>query len=60
MKSIEFPQPTKNSIVICLKCYRRWTACRPQETLLKDLECPKCGKGFVIETGEVLNAKKKD
>jgi hypothetical protein len=25
-------------------------------TLLKDLECPQCGKqGYVIETGEIIN-----
>lgn len=41
--------------VVCLKCLKRWIAVRPEETLLKDLECPECGNiGFVIETGEVI------
>lgn len=48
--------PHKVSEVICINCKYRWIAVRPNETLLKDLECPWCGKqGFVIETGEVIN-----
>ena len=44
------------SEVICVKCTYRWLAVRPITTLLKDLECPWCGKqGFVIETGEIIN-----
>jgi Zn finger protein HypA/HybF involved in hydrogenase expression len=44
------------SEVVCLKCLKRWMAVRSEETLLKDLECPKCGEiGFAIETGEVIN-----
>ncbi len=44
------------SEVVCLKCLKRWIAVRPEETLLKDLECPQCGEiGFAIETGEVIN-----
>lgn len=42
------------SEVICVSCYKRWIAVRPTATLLKDLECPKCGQGFVIETGQVI------
>lgn len=46
-------KPHKVSEVICIKCAYRWLAVRPVGTLLKDLECPNCGKqGFVIETGE--------
>ena len=41
--------------VICIKCYKRWIAVRPVNTKLKDLECPHCGKGYVIETGEIIN-----
>ena len=49
----------KVSEVICVKCAYRWLATRPVVTLLKDLECPWCGKqGFVIETGEIINEKK--
>lgn len=45
----------KVSEVICVKCARRWIAVRPVATKLKDLECSKCGAGFVIETGEEIN-----
>ena len=51
--------PRRVSEVICVKCTYRWLAVRPVTTLLKDLECPWCGKqGFVIETGEVINENK--
>lgn len=54
--SIEENMPHKVSEVICINCKHRWIAVRPTNTLLKSLECPKCGKqGFVIETGEVIN-----
>lgn len=47
--------PHKVSEVICVSCKKRWIAVRPQQTRLKDMECPKCRKaGFVIETGEEL------
>lgn len=42
------------SEVICVKCYERWIAVRPSQTLLKDLECSNCGHGYVIETGEEI------
>jgi len=45
-------KPHKMSIVICLKCYRRWAAVRPETTRLVELECEECGSGYVIETGE--------
>lgn len=44
--------PHKTSVVICLKCYRRWVAVRPTTVLLKELECAEYGAGYVIETGE--------
>jgi predicted nucleic-acid-binding Zn-ribbon protein len=47
-------KPHKFSMVICLKCYKRWVAVRPEETRLVELECAKCGQGFVIETGEEI------
>ena len=46
--------PHMVSKVICLKCYKRWIAVRPTHTLLESLECPNCGAGYVIETGQVL------
>ena len=49
---IEKNLPHKNSIVICLKCLKRWVAVRPIHTLLVELECAICGQGYVIETGE--------
>lgn len=52
---IEAKNEHKVSEVVCLKCHSRWIAVRPAETLLKELECPKCGfSGYVIETGETI------
>jgi len=56
---IEKNKPHKVSKVVCLKCLYMWLAVRPEETLLTDLECPNldCGcQGYVIETGEIINA----
>jgi hypothetical protein len=51
---IEANQPHKVSEVICILCKHRWLAVRPVEVKLKDLWC-RCGvKGFVIETGEII------
>ena len=52
---IDFPYPHKVSEVICVKCGRRWLCVRPYDTLLKDIECPDCGAGYVVETGEVMD-----
>lgn len=48
--------PHAVSEVICVKCGHRWVSVRPEITLLKQLECPNCGKGFVVETGQPLDA----
>lgn len=40
------------SEVICIKCFKRWIAVRPEATKLRDLECENCGAGYVIESGE--------
>ena len=48
-------KPHKVSEVICINCKYRWIAVRPIGTLLKDIECPNCGNGYVIETGETIN-----
>lgn len=46
----------KVSMVICLRCFKRWIAVRPVGTQLVNLECPNCElPGFVIETGEELD-----
>lgn len=42
------------SEVICVRCCKRWISVRPKETLLKHLECPNCGEGAVIETGQPI------
>ena len=48
----------KVSEVICLCCLHRWTAARPVQTRLADLECPECKtQGAVIETGETMTAE---
>lgn len=56
MKTVDINtnEPHKLSEVICVKCGNRWLAVRPTETRLKALECKSCGRGFVIETGEVI------
>ena len=51
---IEEKQSHKVSEVICVKCGKRWIAVRPKTTILKELECSNCGRGYVIETGEEL------
>ena len=51
---IEEKQSHKVSEVICVKCGKRWIAVRPKTTMLKEVECSNCGRGYVIETGEEL------
>ena len=49
-------EPHEVSEVICVKCGKRWISVRQVETLLKDIDCPNCGKGYVIKTGQDLDA----
>ena len=56
IESIDSRKPHTISEVICVKCGKRWIAVRPQGTLLKKLECENCGAGYVIETGQDLEA----
>lgn len=43
---------------ICVSCLHRWIEVRPEGTLLKDLECPKCRKiGYVIATGQEIESE---
>ena len=52
---IEENEPHCVCEVVDLKCQHRWIAVFPEKTLLKQLECPKCGSvGFVIKTGQDL------
>lgn len=51
---IDANMPHKVSEVICVKCGSRWLAVRPIVCKLKDLVCKQCGRGYVIETGEVI------
>lgn len=47
--------PHRVSMVICLKCYKRFISVRPCKTKLVDLQCPQCEQqGYVIETGQIL------
>ena len=46
--------------LMCLKCLSRWIGVYPQKVLLKDIEC-KCGAiGYVIKTGQTLEAESED
>lgn len=49
---IETNKPHVVSEVICVKCLKRWICVRPESVLLIDLECPNCGQGYVINTGQ--------
>ena len=49
--------PHTVSEVICVKCGFRWIAVRPSSVLLKELECKNCGVGYVIETGQTIDAE---
>ena len=53
VKNIDDARPHKVSEVICVKCGHRWIAVRPEDTKLRELECPNCHRqGYTIETGE--------
>lgn len=52
---LEASLPHTLSEVICIRCYHRWIAIRPVGTKLKNIECPRCGPGAVIETGENID-----
>lgn len=55
IRNIEEKQLHVVSEVICVDCCHRWISTRPEDTLLKNLECPTCGKqGTTIETGQVI------
>ena len=55
---IEANEPHCACEVVDLQCKHRWIAVFPEKTLLKQLECPKCGAvGFVIKTGQDLEDK---
>ena len=55
VESIDKNRPHSVSEVICVKCGKRWVCVRPEKTLLKHIECPDCGQGYVIETGQILD-----
>lgn len=54
--SINENEPHEVSEVICIKCGKRWISVRQVGTLLKDIDCPNCGCGYVIKTGQDLDA----
>lgn len=45
------------SEVMCAKCLRRWISVRPEGVWLKDLHCPTCGPGYVINTGQEIDVE---
>ncbi|MBO7726934.1 MAG: hypothetical protein J6S50_00625 [Oscillospiraceae bacterium] len=51
---IEVNTPHKASEVICVKCGKRWISVRQADIFLKNIVCPNCGAGYVIETGEEM------
>lgn len=54
-RTVEETLPHKISEVICVKCGKRWISVRPENVLLKHLQCPGCEQeGFVIETGQEI------
>ncbi len=55
VESIDERKPHSVSEVICVRCGKRWISVRPEITLLKKIECEKCGAGYVIETGQILD-----
>lgn len=52
--NIEANLPHAISEVICLKCLHRWISVRPSEVWLRNIECPNCGRGYVIKTRQPL------
>lgn len=48
-------KPHDVSEVMCVKCLKRWICVRPSDVWLKDIECPNCGAGYVINTGQPIN-----
>ena len=62
MSVIDFKEnrydPHEVAELICIKCHKRWIGVYPMNTLLKDIECPECGKsGFAIKTGQTLDTE---
>lgn len=55
IESIDSRKPHSVSEVICVRCGKRWISVRPDRTLLKKIKCEKCGAGYVIETGQILD-----
>ena len=56
ISDIESNLPHEVAELICLKCLHRWIGVYPEKTPLKKLEC-KCGAvGYVIKTGQTIEA----
>lgn len=54
---INADKPHEVCELICVKCGYRYIGVYPQGTLLKDLECPNCGKGYIIKTGQNIESE---
>lgn len=57
MVNLDDYRPHEIAELICVKCFHRYIGVYPVGTLLKDLECPKCGKGFTIKTGQDIGGE---
>jgi hypothetical protein len=54
--NLEDGLPHVVSEVICVNCKARFVCCRPDDILLKNLECHVCrAMGYVIETGQDID-----
>jgi hypothetical protein len=47
-------KPHRTAEVVCLKCLHRYYAVWPEGVPLKNLECERCGTGYIILTGQEL------
>ena len=58
-KIINFEQnlPHRTAEIICLRCLHRYQCVWPEEVLLKNLGCEKCGPGYIILTGQSMEEK---
>jgi len=50
--NLDAHRPHRTLEVICVKCCKRWMAVALVETPLIKYECPNCGAGHVVSTGQ--------
>jgi len=55
IKNIDEHRAHETAEMMCVKCYYRYQGVWPEQTLLKNLECPHCKKtGGIIKTGQTI------